>query len=102
MFRLAGESSRRWAAHHQAEAVGGFCARRRNPITRFTAHPRSACRCRPTHTHHRAIFGVGSVRSASACAWGPGAPDRDGLDPHHPATTALIAAAFYAISLLVF
>jgi inorganic phosphate transporter, PiT family len=80
--------------------VGGFCAEAGGAITLFLATglgiPVST-----THTITGAIFGVGSVRNASAVRWGLARSIVLAWIVTIPAT-ALIAAAFYAVSLLIF
>jgi len=80
--------------------VGGFCAETGGAITLFTATllgvPVST-----THTITGAIFGVGSVRSASAVRWGLAHRIVLAWVLTIPAT-ALIAALFYALSWLLF
>ena len=80
--------------------VGGFCAETGGAITLFTATALGVP-VSTTHTITGAIFGVGSVRSASAVRWGLAHRIVMAWILTIPAT-ALIAAAFYAISLLVF
>ncbi|MDO9075428.1 MAG: inorganic phosphate transporter [Rubrivivax sp.] len=80
--------------------VGGFCAETGGAITLFVATglgvPVST-----THTITGAIFGVGSVRNASAVRWGLAGHIVMAWIVTIPAT-ALVAAAFYAISMLLF
>ncbi|HLL17990.1 MAG TPA: inorganic phosphate transporter [Rubrivivax sp.] len=80
--------------------VGGFCAETGGAITLFVATglgvPVST-----THTITGAIFGVGSVRNASAVRWGLAGHIVMAWVFTIPAT-ALIAAVFYAISRLMF
>jgi len=80
--------------------VGGFCAETGGAITLFLATglgvPVST-----THTITGAIFGVGSVRNASAVRWGLAGNIVTAWIFTIPAT-ALIAALFYAISQLMF
>jgi PiT family inorganic phosphate transporter len=80
--------------------VGGFCAETGGAITLFVATglgvPVST-----THTITGAIFGVGSVRNASAVRWGLARNIVLAWIVTIPAT-ALIAAVFYGISLLIF
>src|SRR5512137_359907 len=80
--------------------VGGFCAETGGAITLFVATglgvPVST-----THTITGAIFGVGSVRNASAVRWGLARNIVLAWVVTIPAT-ALIAAVFYGVSLLVF
>jgi inorganic phosphate transporter, PiT family len=80
--------------------VGGFCAEAGGAITLFLATglgiPVST-----THTITGAIFGVGSVRNASAVRWGLAHRIVLAWIVTIP-VTALIAAVFYAFSLLLF
>ncbi len=80
--------------------VGGFCAETGGAITLFLATglgvPVST-----THTITGAIFGVGSVRNASAVRWGLAGHIVTAWMVTLPAT-ALIAASFYGISRLLF
>ncbi|MDP2004922.1 MAG: inorganic phosphate transporter [Rubrivivax sp.] len=80
--------------------VGGFCAETGGAITLFVATglgvPVST-----THTITGAIFGVGSVRNASAVRWGLAGHIVMAWIVTIPAT-ALIAAVFYGISTLLF
>ncbi len=80
--------------------VGGFCAETGGAITLFVASglgiPVST-----THTITGAIFGVGSVRNASAVRWGLAGHIVTAWVFTIP-VTALIAAAFYALSRLLF
>jgi inorganic phosphate transporter, PiT family len=80
--------------------VGGFCAETGGAITLFLATglgvPVST-----THTITGAIFGVGSVRNASAVRWGLAGHIVMAWVFTIPAT-ALIAAVFYGLSRLVF
>jgi inorganic phosphate transporter, PiT family len=80
--------------------VGGFCAETGGAMTLFLATglgvPVST-----THTITGAIFGVGSVRNASAVRWGLAGHIVTAWIFTIPAT-ALIAAVFYALSRLVF
>lgn len=80
--------------------VGGFCAETGGAITLFVATglgvPVST-----THTITGAIFGVGSVRNASAVRWGLAGNIVLAWIFTIPAS-ALIAAVFYAVSLLIF
>ncbi|MBK7261417.1 MAG: inorganic phosphate transporter [Rubrivivax sp.] len=80
--------------------VGGFCAESGGAITLFVATglgvPVST-----THTITGAIFGVGSVRNASAVRWGLAHRIVLAWVVTIPAT-ALIAAVFYAFSMLLF
>ena len=80
--------------------VGGFCAETGGAMTLFIATglgvPVST-----THTITGAIFGVGSVRSASAVRWGLAGNIVLAWVVTIPAT-AFIAAVFYGVSLLLF
>src|SRR5512139_2962815 len=80
--------------------VGGFCAETGGAITLFLATglgvPVST-----THTITGAIFGVGSVRSASSVRWGLAHRILMAWLLTIPATAA-IAAAFYGVSLMLF
>lgn len=80
--------------------VGGFCAEAGGAATLFIATglgvPVST-----THTITGAIFGVGSVRSASAVRWGVAGNIVLAWIFTIPAT-AFIAAVFYGLSLLLF
>jgi inorganic phosphate transporter, PiT family len=80
--------------------VGGFCAETGGAMTLFLATglgvPVST-----THTITGAIFGVGSVRKASAVRWGLAGHIVTAWVFTIPAT-ALIAALFYGLSRLVF
>ena len=80
--------------------VGGFCAETGGAITLFLATgfgvPVST-----THTITGAIFGVGSVRNASAVRWGLAGHIVTAWIFTIPAT-ALIAAVFYGLSRLLF
>jgi inorganic phosphate transporter, PiT family len=80
--------------------VGGFCAETGGAITLFVATglgvPVST-----THTITGAIFGVGSVRNASAVRWGLAGNIVLAWIVTIPAT-AFIAAVFYGLSLWVF
>ncbi|MFO1325919.1 MAG: inorganic phosphate transporter [Rubrivivax sp.] len=80
--------------------VGGFCAETGGAITLFVATglgvPVST-----THTITGAIFGVGSVRNASAVRWGLAGNIVLAWVVTIPAT-AFIAAVFYGVSLLLF
>jgi PiT family inorganic phosphate transporter len=80
--------------------VGGFCAETGGAMTLFLATglgvPVST-----THTITGAIFGVGSVRNASAVRWGLAGHIVMAWIFTIPAT-ALIAAVFYGLSRLVF
>ena len=78
----------------------GFCAESGGAISLFVATglgvPVST-----THTITGAIFGVGSVRNASAVRWGLAHRIVLAWVVTIPAT-ALIAAVFYAFSMLLF
>ena len=80
--------------------VGGFCAETGGAATLFLATglgiPVST-----THTITGAIFGVGSVRNLSAVRWGLARNIVMAWIFTIPAT-ALIAAVFYGVSLLIF
>jgi inorganic phosphate transporter, PiT family len=80
--------------------VGGFCAETGGAITLFVATglgvPVST-----THTITGAIFGVGSVRNASAVRWGLAGNIVLAWIVTIPAS-AFIAAVFYAVSLMLF
>jgi inorganic phosphate transporter, PiT family len=80
--------------------VGGFCAETGGAITLFVATglgvPVST-----THTITGAIFGVGSVRNASAVRWGLAGHIVMAWIVTIP-TTAIIAAIFYGVSRLLF
>ena len=80
--------------------VGGFCAETGGAVTLFVATglgvPVST-----THTITGAIFGVGSVRNASAVRWGLAGHIVMAWIVTIPAT-ALIAAIFYGISTWLF
>lgn len=80
--------------------VGGFCAETGGAITLFVATglgvPVST-----THTITGAIFGVGSVRNASAVRWGLAGHIVMAWIVTIP-TTAAIAAVFYFVSRLLF
>jgi inorganic phosphate transporter, PiT family len=80
--------------------VGGFCAETGGAITLFLATglgvPVST-----THTITGAIFGVGSVRNASAVRWGLAGHIVMAWIVTIP-VTALIAAVFYGVSRLLF
>jgi PiT family inorganic phosphate transporter len=82
------------------EPVGGFCAETGGAITLFLASA-LGIPVSTTHTITGAIFGVGSVRNASALRWG--------LAGHIVITwvltipaTALVAALAYGLSRLLF
>ena len=80
--------------------VGGFCAETGGAITLFVATglgvPVST-----THTITGAIFGVGSVRNASAVRWGLAGNIVLAWIVTIPAS-AFIAAVFYGVSLMLF
>jgi PiT family inorganic phosphate transporter len=80
--------------------VGGFCAESGGAATLFLASwlgiPVST-----THTITGAIFGVGSVRNASAVRWGLAGHIITAWVFTIP-VTAVIAAVFYALSGLIF
>ncbi len=80
--------------------VGGFCAETGGAITLFTATALGVP-VSTTHTITGAIFGVGSVRNASAVRWGLARSIVLAWIFTIPAT-AFIAAVFYAVSLWVF
>jgi PiT family inorganic phosphate transporter len=80
--------------------VGGFCAETGGAITLFTATALGVP-VSTTHTITGAIFGVGSVRSASAVRWGLAQRIVIAWILTIPAS-ALIAALFYAVSWLLF
>ena len=80
--------------------VGGFCAETGGAITLFTASA-LGIPVSTTHTITGAIFGVGSVRNASAVRWGLAGHIVTAWVLTIPAT-ALIAAVFYGISRLIF
>ena len=80
--------------------VGGFCAETGGAVTLFTATALGVP-VSTTHTITGAIFGVGSVRSASAVRWGLAHRIVLAWILTIPATAA-IAALFYAGSLLIF
>ena len=80
--------------------VGGFCAETGGAITLFVATGMGVP-VSTTHTITGAIFGVGSVRNASAVRWGLAGNIVLAWIFTIPAT-AFIAAVFYVISLLLF
>jgi inorganic phosphate transporter, PiT family len=80
--------------------VGGFCAETGGAITLFTATALGVP-VSTTHTITGAIFGVGSVRNASAVRWGLARNIVMAWVFTIPAT-AFIAAVFYGVSLLLF
>ncbi len=80
--------------------VGGFCAETGGAVTLFAATAMGVP-VSTTHTITGAIFGVGSVRNASAVRWGLAGHIVMAWVFTIPAT-ALIAAVFYGVSRLVF
>jgi len=80
--------------------VGGFCAETGGAVTLFTASA-LGIPVSTTHTITGAIFGVGSVRNASAVRWGLAGHIVTAWVLTIPAT-ALIAAVFYGFSRLIF
>ncbi len=80
--------------------VGGFCAETGGAVTLFAASAMGVP-VSTTHTITGAIFGVGSVRNASAVRWGLAGHIVMAWIFTIPAT-ALIAAVFYAVSQLLF
>jgi inorganic phosphate transporter, PiT family len=80
--------------------VGGFCAETGGAATLFLATA-LGIPVSTTHTITGAIFGVGSVRNASAVRWGLAGNIVLAWIVTIPAT-ALIAAVFYALSWLIF
>jgi len=80
--------------------VGGFCAESGGAVTLFVATALGVP-VSTTHTITGAIFGVGSVRSASAVRWGLAGNIVLAWIVTIPAT-AFIAAVFYGLSLLLF
>ena len=80
--------------------VGGFCAETGGAITLFAATA-MGIPVSTTHTITGAIFGVGSVRNASAVRWGMAGHIVTAWLLTIPAT-ALIAAVFYGLSRLIF
>jgi inorganic phosphate transporter, PiT family len=80
--------------------VGGFCAETGGAITLFLASAMGVP-VSTTHTITGAIFGVGSVRNASAVRWGLAGHIVSAWIFTIPAT-ALIAAIFYGISRVLF
>ena len=80
--------------------VGGFCAESGGAITLFLATALGVP-VSTTHTITGAIFGVGSVRSASAVRWGLAGNIVLAWIVTIPAT-AFIAAVCYGLSLLLF
>jgi inorganic phosphate transporter, PiT family len=80
--------------------VGGFCAETGGAITLFLASALGVP-VSTTHTITGAIFGVGSVRNASAVRWGLAGHIVSAWIFTIPAS-ALIAAIFYGISRFLF
>ena len=80
--------------------VGGFCAETGGAVTLFAATA-MGIPVSTTHTITGAIFGVGSVRNASAVRWGLAGHIVTAWVLTIPAT-ALIAAVFYGLSRLIF
>lgn len=80
--------------------VGGFCAETGGAMTLFIATG-MGIPVSTTHTITGAIFGVGSVRSASAVRWGLAGNIVLAWIFTIPAS-AFIAAVFYGVSLLIF
>jgi len=80
--------------------VGGFCAETGGAATLFLATALGVP-VSTTHTITGAIFGVGSVRNASAVRWGLARSIVLAWIFTIPAT-AFIAAVFYGVSLLIF
>jgi inorganic phosphate transporter, PiT family len=80
--------------------VGGFCAETGGAVTLFAATAMGVP-VSTTHTITGAIFGVGSVRNASAVRWGLAGHIVMAWVFTIPAT-ALIAAVFYGVSRLIF
>ncbi|WP_411565043.1 anion permease [Rubrivivax sp. A210] len=80
--------------------VGGFCAETGGAATLFLATALGVP-VSTTHTITGAIFGVGSVRNASAVRWGLAGHIVSAWVLTIPAT-ALVAALFYWISLALF
>ena len=80
--------------------VGGFCAETGGAITLFTATALGVP-VSTTHTITGAIFGVGSVRNASAVRWGLAGHIVMAWIFTIPAT-AFIAAVFYGVGRLLF
>ena len=80
--------------------VGGFCAETGGAATLFLATTLGVP-VSTTHTITGAIFGVGSVRNASAVRWGVAGHIVSAWVLTIPAT-ALVAAAFYWLSQLIF
>jgi PiT family inorganic phosphate transporter len=82
------------------EPVGGFCAETGGAITLFLASA-LGIPVSTTHTITGAIFGVGSVRNASALRWGLAGHIVIAWVLTIPAT-ALVAALAYGLSRLLF
>jgi inorganic phosphate transporter, PiT family len=80
--------------------VGGFCAETGGAVTLFAATAMGVP-VSTTHTITGAIFGVGSVRNASAVRWGLAGHIVMAWVFTIPAT-AMIAAVFYGVSRLIF
>ena len=80
--------------------VGGFCAETGGAVTLFAATA-MGIPVSTTHTITGAIFGVGSVRNASAVRWGLAGHIVTAWVLTIPATE-LIAAVFYGLSRLIF
>ena len=80
--------------------VGGFCAEAGGAVTLFMATS-LGIPVSTTHTITGAIFGVGSVRNASAVRWGLAGHIVTAWLLTIPAT-ALIAAIFYGLSQVLF
>ena len=80
--------------------VGGFCAETGGAVTLFLASSMGVP-VSTTHTITGAIFGVGSVRNASAVRWGLAGNIVTAWVFTIPAT-ALVAALFYALSQFMF
>ena len=80
--------------------VGGFCAETGGAATLFLATTLGVP-VSTTHTITGAIFGVGSVRNASAVRWGVAGHIVSAWVLTIPAT-ALVAAVFYWLSELIF
>ncbi len=80
--------------------VGGFCAETGGAVTLFLATA-LGIPVSTTHTITGAIFGVGSVRNASAVRWGLAGHIVMAWVLTIPAT-ALMAALFYGLSRLIF
>jgi PiT family inorganic phosphate transporter len=80
--------------------VGGFCAESGGAVTLFLASSMGVP-VSTTHTITGAIFGVGSVRNASAVRWGLAGHIITAWVFTIP-TTALIAAVFYWVSRALF